>query len=383
MATIFLEPGGDATGDVTFWPNLVGAPAVATDFVHGKHINSIKYRPNNTDYLLGTGFLSNAGGRFSIYVYLNALPNAQSTLFLLEQTGDGLPVVGIQITSAGVLKMVNDSGTIIGTGSTLTTGVWYRLCFAWTITSTTVNQFRLFIQKGSLVTTDITVSNTTLGIINVKDLLLGNGSGNVNLDLRSSDHYIDDSTALTDPGDIWITAKRPNANGTTNGFTTQIGSGGSGYGSGHSPQVNERPVSITNGWSVIAAGSAITEEYNIESVSQGDINITGATIVDYIGWVINKALIAETGKIIVNNVQTNISITTGNSLFRQVAGSTTYPAGTGTDIGMITATTATTVSLYECGIVVAYIPPFIWSQLTDSISSIPREHFDKVEVVNY
>ncbi|WP_323162301.1 hypothetical protein, partial [Pseudomonas fluorescens] len=80
---------------------------------------------------------------------------------------------------------------------------------------------------------------------------------------------VDDSSALTDPGNIWVAAKRPNANGTTNGFTTQIGSGGSGYGSGHSPQVNERALSTTNGWSMVGAGAAVTEEYNIESKSTG------------------------------------------------------------------------------------------------------------------
>lgn len=353
MATIFAEPGGDATFGADFWPNRVGTPAVATDFVHGSHIKSIKYRPANTDYVLGTGYLTNAGGRISLWIYLNALPSATSTLFLLEQTGDGAVVININLTSGGILQVANDSNVQIGSnGSTLSTGQWYRISFAWTITSTTVNQFRLFKDGVS----DVSVSNTTLGIIDVVDLLVGNGSGNSTLDLRTSDHYIDNSTALTDPGNIWVTAKRPNANGTTVGFTTQVGSGGSGYGSGHTPQENERPVSTSNGWSVTSAGSAITEEYNIESRSTGDIDITGATIVDYIGWVINKALIAETGKIIVNNVQTNISITTGNSIFRQVAGSSTYPAGTGTDIGMVTSTTVTTVTLWECGIVVAYIP---------------------------
>ena len=58
-----------------------------------------------------------------------------------------------------------------------------------------------------------------------------------------------------DPGAILVTAKRPFTNGTTeDGFTTQIGASGSGYGSGHTPQVNERPLSQTNGWSVIGAG---------------------------------------------------------------------------------------------------------------------------------
>ena len=43
-------------------------------------------------------------------------------------------------------------------------------------------------------------------------------------------------------------------------------------------------------------------------------------------------------------------------MFTNAAGSTTYPAGSGSDIGEITTTALTTVSLYECGIVIAYIP---------------------------
>ena len=51
-----------------------------------------------------------------------------------------------------------------------------------------------------------------------------------------------------------------------------------------------------------------------------------------------------------------IKLNNANTMFTKIAGSSTYPAGTGTDIGIVTATTATTVSLYEAGIMVAYIP---------------------------
>ncbi len=173
--------------------------------------------------------------------------------------------------------------------------------------------------------------------------------------------YIDDVNDLTAPGDIRITAKRPNANGTLIEFTTQIGAGGSGYGSGHSPQVNERPLSTTNGWS-IAATAVKTEEYNIEGQTVGDINLSGATLVDYTGWVHAKALIAETGKIRVNNVDTNISLTSTITMFTKIAASTTYPAATGTDIGILTSATETTVSLYEAGIMFAYNPLDLWAQ---------------------
>ncbi len=356
MAVKFLEPGGDADFGIGLWNTESGAPAIVTDFVHGTHIKSIQYRPNAAADTLSTlefgSLVADAGGRVSIYVYFVALPSATATLFGIEKTGGTGVVARIRMTSAGVLQLWDSAAQKGSNGSTLSTGVWYRLSFAWTIASSTVNELRLF--KDSI--SDISVTNTTLTNVTSADFFIGNGSGNTSLDYRSSDHYIDDSTALTDPGNIWVTAKRPNANGTTNGYTTQIGAGGSGYGSGHSPQVNERANSDVNGWSVVSVASAITEEYNIESVSQGDIDITGATIVDYMGWLRTKALNAETGQIIVNNVNSNISITTAIKFFIKVAGSSSYPAGTGTDIGEISAAIATTISLYECGIIVAYIP---------------------------
>lgn len=352
MASTFLEPGGDADFSTTFWTIESGAPVVATDFVHGSHIKSYKYPTGATAPTLGArGVAVEAGGRFSSWIYLNALPTATNTIMSLCQATFGTDIVKLKLTSAGVLTMTNGSNTSLGTGATLSTGQWYRICYTYTITSTTVNHFITYVNGAS----SINVSNTTLGAVTANEFYIGNAGGDTTLDMRSSDHYIDNATSLTDTGNIWVTAKRPFSNGTTTGFSTS--GTPSGYGSGHAPYVNYRPLqTATANVNVVGAGSAVTEEYNIESISQGDINITGATIVDYMGWLYTKALIAETGSIIVNGVSSNISITTTASLFTKIAGSTTYPAGTGSDLGEITSTTVTTVTLYDAGIIVAYIP---------------------------
>lgn len=356
MATKFLEPGGDAdfaiAGTNGFWPNQFGSATVATDFVHGGHIKSIKYVVNSTSYV-GTGAtigLTNTGNRISIYIYINAMPTSTTSLFGIY--ANNTVIASVKVTSAGTLQLWNGTVAQIGSnGSTLSTGVWYRLCFAYTITSTTINELRLY--KDGI--SDISVTNGTIGTTSPNVLRVGNINADATLDLRSSDHYVDDSSSLTDTGNIWVTAKRPFSNGTTNNFTTQVGSGGSGYGSGHSPQVNERPLSTTNGWSMVGAGSAVTEEYTIEGKSVGDIDISTATIVDYVGWVSAKSLAGETASIVVGGVSSNISLTSTNTLFTKVAGSATYPAG-GTDIGIVTDTSLTTVTLNEAGIIVAYIP---------------------------
>lgn len=354
MAVTFLEPGGDADGTVAttngFW--RFQACAVATDFVHGGHQNSIKYGPNVTDRTFsGNNIMADTGTRMSFYIYIAALPSASANFWTVSKLDDSTRVINFKLTTGGVLQLFETTNQIGSNGPTLATGTWYRISIAWTITSTTVNRFEVFVDGVSA----ISVTNATLTNTLTNNFGIGNLAGNSTLDFRSSDHYIDDSNALTDPGNIWVTAKRPNANGTANNFNVQIGSGGSGYGSGHSPQVNERPLSTTNGWSVVAV-AATTEEYNIESQATGDISTVGGTIIDYLGWVSTKTLNAETGQIIVNNVTSNINLTTTITMFTKIAGSATYPAGTGTDIGMVTTNLATTVSLYECGVVVAFIP---------------------------
>jgi hypothetical protein len=169
------------------------------------------------------------------------------------------------------------------------------------------------------------------------------------------DFYVDNRTDLTDPGDVRVTAKRPFANGTTNGFTTQIGAGGSGYGSGHAPQVNERPLSQTNGWSMVGAGAAVTEEYSVEGASVGDVDVSIHPIYDWSSWVFAKSLASETASLIVGGATSNIALTSTATAFQKAAGSTIYPVGS-TDVGIITDTSLTTVSLYECGVLIAFSP---------------------------
>ena len=357
ISTTFLEPGGDADFLIKatngFWKNQSGG-AIATDFVHGGHKKSIKYAIGAGDAIApAAGTITDTGTRISVYIYLVVLPTATATIIKLR-AGGSPTIATLRLTSAGVLQLWNGVAVNqIGTdGATLSTGVWYRISLAYTITSTTVNRFELFKDGAST----ISITNATLGSISTGVFLIGNVGADTTLDLRTSDHYIDNSNSLTDTGDIWVTAKRPNANGTTNGFSTQIGAGGSGYGSGHSPQVNERALSTTNGWSMIGAGSAITEEYNIEGKATGDIDISTATIVDWLGWVSTKSLVGETVNVIINGASVAQAITSTITLYTKIKGSATYPAGTGTDIGIQTDTSLTTVSLYECGIIVAYIP---------------------------
>lgn len=359
MASLLVEPGGDADFGDGLWIIESGAPVIATDIVHGSHLRSFQLRANAAADTLGTNnILIASGGRINYFWYVKTLPNATDTIGGICQASFGADVVRIRLTSAGVLQLTNSANTQLGSnGPTLATGQWYRFVFAYAITSTTVNGLKLLVfDSTNTLVGSISVTNGTLVNITPAEFYFGNASGNTIGDFRASDFYLDDSNGLTDPGNVWSTAKRTFSNGTTVGFVTQIGAGGSGYGTGHAPQVNERPNSDADGWSKVVAGSAITEEYNIEAKNVGDIDISAATIIDYMGWVRAKSLVSETAQIIVNGVTSNIALTSVINFFTKIAGSSTYPAGTGSDIGIVTATTSTTVSLYEAGINVAYIP---------------------------
>ncbi len=362
MAVTFIEPGGDAEFGVNtlanngLWRTVGAAPAIATDFVHGGHIKSIRFRPSNADLVSGPlGIVADAGGRLSFYLYLAVLPNANSRILGIRDNS-ALIVAGLWLTSTGVLKLQNATPTQIGTdGATLATGTWYRISIAYTIASTSVNRFELFVDGVS----SISITNATLINIVSNNLIWGNASSNSALDMRMSDFYVDNSNSLTDTGNVWVTAKRPVSDGTAIEFTTQVGVGGSGYGSGHTPQVNERPLSVTNGWS-ISTTTRKTEEYTIEAKGVGDIDISNATIVDYMGWIsagVDSTSDSPVHRMMLGGTLTAKTMTTSPDVYLQMGGSSTYPTG-GTDIGMDAQYTTNphVTSLYECGIVVAYIP---------------------------
>src|SRR6202030_302600 len=370
--TKFIESGTAATQGFEFYTSTgtlsSGTITSSSQAVKGsvRSILASATATNGSAWAEIDGILADAGRRISFYFRFHGTLSSQNGAADFCTIDPG--IYGIGLTSAGkiVIFDANNSTTIFGTGTTvLVADTDYRITIQYTVTSTTVNSMTVYINGVS----ELTVTNKTIFQTGTANLILGIGYENTsgaNVQHYFAHIFVDDGTS-GDPGDIRVTAKRPFANGTTNGMT---GTGTpSGYGSGNARYVNERPLNVANYVSVVAAGSAITEEYNIESVSAGDVDITGKTIVDYTGWVYTKALIAETGKIIVNNVQTSISITTANKLFTQIAGSSTYPAGTGTDIGVVTATTATTVSLYEAGVVVAYLGT---STTTKTITGISR-----------
>jgi hypothetical protein len=331
-----------------------GTPACVNDHVRDYHTVSYRFRPGQPDNLQDpSGTIADSGGRFSKYIYLAALPTATASFIYLYNSSVGARV-SLRLTTAGVLQLWSGSATsqLGSNGPTLATGQWYRISGAFTITNSTTNRFEIFVDAVSA----ISVTNATIPGTGVNQIRCGNLGTDATLDFRMDDSYAETNSSLTDPGNVQVTAKRVFANGTLNQLTTRIGAGGSGYGTGHAPQMNERAANQTNGWSLTGSGSAVTEEFNLEGLTAGDKDLTGVTIVAVMGYVVAKAGSAQTCQIIVDGTTTNISVTTGFKTFVQMSASATYPAGTGSDIGLVTSTGSVLFSLTECGVVVAFMP---------------------------
>ena len=167
---------------------------------------------------------------------------------------------------------------------------WYRVSFSYTITNSTTYTAKLYLQKeGGNVTLEATISNTgTLTTITTDRLVLTAGANAGSNWVEYFDEvYVDDRSDFTDCGAIAVTAKLPNANN-TNSFDTAIGANPANRWT----NVNERPISQTNGWEQ-AAIRPVQENYGLESASQGDTDITGLAILAHSAWVYGKRSAAD------------------------------------------------------------------------------------------
>jgi len=373
--TRWINAGTAETNDFTLWDLGYGAGATgsassSTQSIFGS-IRSMSFTSGsgNDQGYAGVGlnqqYVSDSGTRITFgfrYSGTLSVSGGGADLINFATTG-GVNVFSVGINNSGILVILSANS---GPASALATGTHAisvntdtRIAVAYTITSTTVNAIQVYV-NGVL---DINVSNLTLNANNSARLYFGWGNINepgANVIGYVAHIYIDQGTT-GDPGNIRTTVKRAFSNGTNIAWATS--GSGSGYGSGHASFINGRPPSTSNIVSVTPTTAKI-DEYNVEGVAAGDVNLTGLTLVDWMGWInAEAASTANTPamKIIVANVSTTITIQTGYVLFTHPVGSTTYPAGTGTDIGMSAGYTTTghLVSMDAAGVTIAYIPAAI------------------------
>ena len=196
------------------------------------------------------GVVADAGARISVWVRFSSVAPATPSQFLeTGPAGGGGTIIGIGLNTNGTLRLSGNGTTAVNGTKALSANTWYRITLTYAIASASNWQGKVFINGVSEVTSGNGTtgggrSDGTLGQTGTSTLEIGfNPTGEVSgwgtcavNTLWVDDIYADNGTTLDDPGDVRVTAKRPVANGTLNQFTTQIGSSGSGYGSGHAPQ---------------------------------------------------------------------------------------------------------------------------------------------------
>lgn len=345
ISVVWLESGAVATRGFEFYEGLTGTQS------YDGSLLAAKFGPGVGE-AYKTGVLAPAGRRVSFWFRTDTAP-AASAVFCTFLSNTLNTFFSLKLTTSRTITATPQGATAVTGSTVLALNTWYQITIAFTYTNTTTFRFQVYVGSVAEVNCTAGTMSWTGASVNALDFQADTAAGG-SVQNWYKNVYIDDGTTYAYPGDVRVSAKRPFANGFTNDFTTQIGIGGSGYGSGHALQVNERPLSTTNGWAMIGAGSAVTEKYNLELIAAGDDNLFSAQFLDFMGWVYAKSLAGETASIIVKGASSNISLTSTATLFYKMAGSTVYPGGF-SDIGIVTATDLTTVSLYECGILVAYI----------------------------
>jgi hypothetical protein len=347
MAILFLESGTDATQGIEFFTSSSGtvASSTTTSVTGPRAVRCTSGGAGAAAWVQRTGIIADSGGRLSLRVRVSAIPTANQPVATVFNVALSSSVFFLRLISSGVLELAAvGAGTTPDLG-TLSVNTWYRLSIAWVLTATNNYTIKAWLDGANEVTITQADGNLTGLIGGSGPLRMGwtnAGVGNsVTTDIE--DIYVDDSTALTDPGDVHVTYKAPTTTNANNFDTT----GGTGA-------VNERPISTTN-YKQHAAISSATQNYAIQDAATGDCHIAGLTLLGYGAWIWAKGTAggAGTPKITNNGADTAIVLTASAALYTNYVASSSYPSNAAT-VGMVATNNADDTFLYECGMLIAY-----------------------------
>lgn len=353
-AVTWADPGSDATGDLSRLSATSGTVASATDraATGPRSYKLSTSSPATTATGSVDGQIDDTGwasARFNV----DSLPDAATNLLVFQDNAFA-GILRLRLSTAGVLSVQDvGSGTTIGSGSTaLSVDTFYQITVCWTLTSTSVNEIRVYL-NGSL---EITITNATLTRVGMyRYQFTINSAHGANKNLWVDDVIFGSDTDLAYPGSVRVTHKRPVGNGATNTFDTTAGSG-SGYGSGRAVYVNDIPVTGTNGIRHNGAGTA-SENFVIEGKAVGSVDLSRKTILACVPWV--RASGVSTDTIMWNGSESVPSPAfSGSQATLSLAPQPLWPANTTTmpAVGMGRPTgSATDAIMQDCGVIVAYL----------------------------
>lgn len=225
----------------------------------------------------------------------------------------------------------------------------YRISWGHLLHDTNLIDIKLYVD--AIEELSVVDAKCAGGISNLVNLLHGWVSFvGVNKVCWFDQFYIDDGDDLSDCGNVLSTHKGP-ATVNEDNWDTDGGTGA----------VNERPLSATNYKEHAAPIDAQYQTYNLQAASAGDINISGESLVGYMGWAwaqLGGAGPPNEAKLIVNGeaVERLGQLAMTPRLIRLLAASASYPSNA-RGIGMYVDTEFATATMFECGAVVAYEGP--------------------------
>jgi hypothetical protein len=349
----FIEPGTDATGGLERYTSSEGSVSSATDapvaMTGPRSLKCSTGAGSAAARVQGASALNDTGRRGYFDFEFDVIPTATVSVSQ-GLTAASASVWHIRLDAAGAMSFGAQSGTFV-TGAILAVNTKYRVSWAVRIISTAVYAINVWINGVFQGTANAGTAATTASL----NFLIGPGAAaGANRTCWFDNIYVDDGGDLTDPcagfGAILVTAKKPAANNTNN-FDTNIGNNPAN----RWENVNEVPLSVTNGWSQgILADTQ--ENYTLQTAAQGDVDITGMTIVGREAWLWGKGTLGGLGtpQIMDNGTETAIVLTASGKLFTVLTTTSAYPSNAA-GIGMRATNNADDTFLYECGTVIAVL----------------------------
>jgi collagen type VII alpha len=362
VAVVFLSDGAGGSAltptsaAATVFDVLGSGSVVAQTTVKEHGYGSFKHdsgASNLSAYVVAT-CLADAGRRISIRFRFDNIPTGSATGIIRLLTVANAQVAEVRLNSAGKLVLYAGAtgSTLQATGTTTISAgtTWRRIAVCYTITNASTSEWRVYLDG----TLELTASNPASQVTASNRLRVGwTGTGpGANAVMYSQDYYVDDSTALTDPGDVRVTGKMPaSISGTTNAWTL-VGSAANRW-----DAVDERPASTANRYTQ-TANAQVTEQFLVQADAVGDDDLTGATILGEVGWA-HYAVAAAAGSTLISMyLQGNLftlTTTAGSGVYQTHFKVATSAHASADLIGLRSSGTTADSNFAEAGILIAYI----------------------------
>lgn len=303
--------------------------------------------------------LSLSAGRVSVRI-IGDLPDAETGVLQVMSAGVVL-TFGVSVDNLGRIRLRAGALAALSDGPStakVTAATLYRLTLCWNIRTTTDWDAAVYFNDettaaATLVGGTTTLNATTVGIVRVgwmtalaANLVINHGHYAVDND-SSLASWRPGAANLDDRGPR-VTSKQPGTVNTADAAWTALLTG----------EVNDRPIVSTTGRQLTGNTGTGVNTYNVIAQSAGDVDLTNATLIGYLGWMYAQKSSntgTPTDAIVLGGLaNTVIAVTTTASIFQTAAvTSASYP----TTIGWNRSVAASADARFlDAGIVIVYTP---------------------------